>query len=68
MADIILWIKTNWSSVCEIIGAVVTIATVITALTPTPKDEGVLMTIKKFLSMFGILNYDKSLIGEKKKD
>ena len=72
MADIIMWVKTNWGAVCEIIGAVVTLATLITALTPTPKDDGVLLTIKKILSMFGLLNYDKSFIGsseiEKKKD
>ncbi len=72
MADIIVWLKANWESVLAIIGGLVSVATVITALTPTPKDDGVLLTIKKFLSIFGLLNYDKSFIGsseiEKKKD
>lgn len=65
MAEIITWIKTNWGTICEIIGQIVILATLITGLTPTPRDEGVLMSIKKFLSIFGILNYDKSLIGSK---
>lgn len=65
MAEIITWIKTNWGAICEIIGQIVILATLITGLTPTPRDEGVLMSIKKFLSIFGILNYDKSLIGKK---
>ena len=69
MADIIVWLKANWESVLAIIGGLVSVATVITALTPTPKDDGVLLTIKKFLSIFGLLNYDKSSSEiEKKKD
>lgn len=65
MAEIITWIKTNWGAITSIIGQIVILATAITALTPTPKDDGIILTIKKFLSIFGILNYDKSLIGSK---
>lgn len=65
MAEIITWIKTNWSAICSIIGQIVVLATAITALTPTPKDDEILLSIKKFLSIFGILNYDKSFIGSK---
>lgn len=66
--EIISWIKTNWSSILEVIGAIVTCATVIVKITPTQKDDNVLATIIKFLSIFSLVNPDGSFIGEKKKD
>ena len=66
------WLVENWHKVLEIIGAVVTVATLITAITPTPKDDAFLAKVKKALAIFGLLNPDKSFIGkseeEKKED
>lgn len=58
------WLQQNWERVLEIIGAVVTAATFITALTPTPKDDTFLAKVKKILAIFGLLNPDKSFIGK----
>jgi hypothetical protein len=68
MAEIISWLKLNWDSVLQIIGAVVTLATLIVKLTPSTKDDGVLAAIIKFLSIFSLVNPDGSFIGQKKKD
>ena len=65
MADIILWIKTNWESILAIIGGVVSVATLIVKLTPTQKDDNVLATIIRILSIFSLVNPDGSFIGRK---
>lgn len=61
----IAWLQQNWEKILEIIGAVVTAATLITALTPTPKDDTFLAKVKKVLAVLGLLNPDKSFIGKK---
>lgn len=61
----IAWLQQHWHDVLEIIGAVVTTATLITALTPTPKDDAFLAKVKKVLAALGLLNPDKSFIGKK---
>lgn len=58
------WIIEHIKDVLEIIGAVVSLATLIVALTPTQKDDAVLAKVIKFLSVFGLLNPDKSFIGK----
>lgn len=59
----IAWLQEHWHDVLEIIGAVVTAATLITAITPTPKDDTFLAKVKKVLSALGLLNPDKSFVG-----
>lgn len=59
------WLQANWKDVLAIIGATVTLATLITAATPTTKDDAILAKIVKLLSIFGLLNPDKSFIGKK---
>lgn len=59
------WITSHWKDILEIIGATVTLATLITAATPTTKDDAILAKIVKWLSVFGLLNPDKSFIGSK---
>lgn len=61
----IAWLQQHWHDVLEIIGAVVTTATLITAITPTPKDDIFLAKVKKVLAALGLLNPDKSFIGKK---
>ncbi len=58
------WIIEHYKDVLEIIGAVVSLATLIVALTPTQKDDAVLAKVIKFLSAFGLLNPDKSFVGK----
>ena len=59
------WIIAHWKDVLAVIGAAVTLATLITALTPTQKDDAILAKIIKVLSAIGLLNPDKSFIGKK---
>lgn len=62
------WIQAHWKDILAIIGATVTLATLITAATPTTKDDAILAKIVKLLSIFGLLNPDKSFIGKKEED
>lgn len=59
------WITEHWKDILAIIGAAVTLATLITAITPTQKDDALLAKIIKILSAIGLLNPDKSFIGKK---
>ncbi len=59
------WILEHWKDVLAIIGAAVTLATLIVAITPTQKDDALLAKIIKILSAIGLLNPDKSFIGKK---
>ena len=58
------WIVEHFKDVLEVIGAVVSLATLIVALTPTQKDDAILAKVIKFLSVIGLLNPDKSFIGK----
>lgn len=62
---IIGWLKANWDSILTIIGGIVSTASIIVKLTPTPKDDTALATFIKFLSVFSIFNPDGSSIGKK---
>ncbi|MBR3632130.1 MAG: hypothetical protein IKN49_03590 [Elusimicrobiaceae bacterium] len=53
--------------VLQILGAVVTLATLIVKLTPTSKDDGILAKIIKVLSALSLCNADGSFIGQKEK-
>lgn len=59
------WITQHWKDVLAIIGAVVSVCSLIVKLTPTTKDDTILAKIIKLLAIFGIFNPDGSLIGKK---
>lgn len=65
MEQVLIWIKSNYSTILEIIGAVVTLATIIVKLTPTDSDDKVLAKIIKVLSALSLCNADGSFIGKK---
>lgn len=60
------WITQHWEDVLAIIGGVVTTASVIVKLTPTPKDNSVLEKIIVILSALGLFNPDGSIVGQRK--
>ena len=62
------WITEHWKDILAIIGAAVSLATLITAITPSQKDDAILAKIIKILSAIGLLNPDKSFIGKKEED
>lgn len=61
----ISWLQANWKDVLAIIGGVVTVASIIVKLTPTPKDDNVLEKIIKILAALSLFNPDGSLVGKK---
>ena len=63
--EIITWLKANWDNVLAIIGGIVSVATIIVKLTPTPKDDNALATLIRVLSIFSLVNPDGSFIGRK---
>lgn len=50
------WIIENWGTVAQIIADIIAIATVIVKLTPTLKDDNILLPIVKFIGKFIALN------------
>lgn len=46
------WIQENWTSILAIWGALVTLATVVTKITPTQKDDAVLAKVLKVVQLF----------------
>lgn len=54
------YIQQYYNEILEIIGAVVTIATIIVGLTKSEKDDQFLGKIKKILVYFSLLNEDGS--------
>lgn len=59
------WIMAHWKDILEVIGGVVTVASIIVKLTPTPKDDSILAKVIKILAALGLFNPDGSLIGKK---
>lgn len=52
-------------NILQLIGGVVSVATLFVKLTPTGKDDAVLAKIIKVLSVFSLCNADGSFIGVK---
>ena len=55
------------ADVLQIIGGVVSVATLIVKLTPTAKDDAILAKVIKVLSAFSLCNADGSFIGSAEK-
>lgn len=56
------WIINHWKEILAIIGGVVTVASMIVKLTPTPKDDAVLAKIIKILAALSLFNPDGSMV------
>ena len=48
------WIIDNWIEITAVIGSVVTAASLIVKLTPTPKDDAILAKIIAILNLFAL--------------
>jgi len=53
--QVISWITSNWGSIVAVVSGLVTVASVVTALTPTPKDDAALAWIRKILDFLSVL-------------
>jgi hypothetical protein len=50
------WIQTHWATIIEYYLAIVGIASIVVKLTPTLKDDTILLSITKFIAKFIALN------------
>jgi len=50
------WIIANWGEVAQGIAAIIGVASIIVKLTPTLKDDNILLPIVKFIGKFIALN------------
>lgn len=53
------FITNHWNDILAVIGAVVSLATLIVGLTPTTKDDEILGKIVRFLDLFSVLPVKK---------
>lgn len=58
------WITNHYTDILAWIGAVVSCATIIVKLTPTPKDDAILAKVIKVLSALSLCNADGSFVGK----
>jgi len=56
---VIDYLVTNWKSIAEAIAAIIGAASIIVKLTPTLKDDAILLPIIKFVAKFIALNVEK---------
>ena len=56
------WITEHWKDILAIIGAVVTVCSLIVKITPTQKDDTFLGKVIKVLAALGLFNPDGSII------
>lgn len=61
------WITQHVTSVLQIVGGVVSVATVVVKLTPTPADDCLLAKLITVLSALSLCNPDGTFIGGKDK-
>lgn len=50
MASVVQWIVANWATLVGILTGLLSLASLVTALTPTPKDDEVVRKVMAFLS------------------
>lgn len=58
------WITNHYTDILAWIGGVVSCATIIVKLTPTPKDDAILEKVIKVLSALSLCNADGSFVGK----
>jgi hypothetical protein len=56
MGDSIKWVTENWATIIEVYLAVIGLASVIVKLTPTLRDDSILLGIVKFMGKYLALN------------
>jgi len=54
MIDILFWLKAHWQDVALAVSGVITCASVIVKLTPTPDDDAILAKVIGFLDKLAL--------------
>jgi hypothetical protein len=53
---IVSWFQANWASITTVVAYVIAIASIIVKMTPTLKDDNILLGVIKFLGKWIALN------------
>jgi len=53
---IVTWFQANWGNIASVIAYIIAAASIIVKLTPTLKDDTVLLNVIKFISKYVALN------------
>ena len=56
MVEAYQWVVANWSTITGIVAYAIAIASVIVKITPTLKDDNILLSVVKFVSKYIALN------------
>ena len=48
------YITQNWDGILAVITGIVTVASAVAALTPTPKDDGIVKLLRKLIDAFAL--------------
>lgn len=56
LTNIIAWVQDNWVQIAAIYSGIVTVASIIVKLTPSLKDDTILLAIIKFIAKYLALN------------
>ena len=51
VSEVTVYVMENWESISTAILAVIGAAAAVAALTPTPKDDGIVLTLRKILDV-----------------
>jgi hypothetical protein len=54
--EIVNWVVANWVNIAQIIAMVIGVASIIVKMTPTLKDDNILLPVVKFLGKYIALN------------
>jgi len=54
--EVIQWIKENWQTIAQVYFGIIGVASIIVRLTPTLKDDTILLNIIKFIAKYLALN------------
>ena len=54
MTDVFTFITENWANISTVVLAVIGLAATIAALTPTPKDDGIVLVLRKIVDVIGM--------------
>lgn len=58
--SVVTWIVANWGFILEVVMAVVGVASLITGMTKTPKDDSVVSTIKRVIGYIAGVTFKDS--------
>ena len=54
MTDVFTFISENWANISTVVLAIIGVAATIAALTPTPKDDGIVLILRKIVDALGM--------------